>query len=124
MYIKRNGKYFLEDLRCYHLVPNKEDATEVIDFQDAESFIKYDMELKLHQVSLEDENGVIYRNYNGVWYNHDDQYVCSRCGKIDDNKNANYINSIDGKQEICYQCYDKLDIDKFEDVSLDEYNKQ
>lgn len=122
MYIKRNGKYFEECINGYNL-GTKENATECIDFNDAEAFIKYDMGLRLSQVSLEDENGS-YRNFNGIWYNTETHFICDHCNEITFIKNANYINSINGKEEICYHCYDIMDLDDFEDITLDEYNKQ
>lgn len=110
MYIKRNGKYFLEDIRCYHLVPKKEDATECIDFKDAEAYIKLDMELQLNQVSIE-WNGSIYKysDRNKEWYNHDTHYICDRCGKIDSRFNQNPVRTINGEEEICFKCLEALD---------------
>jgi hypothetical protein len=113
--VKRNGLYLVEteEFGVYRTSNNKDEAMEFTSTQDLVKYVEYELRLNIANVSVECieyvEQRSILKSHNGVWYNHDTHYICSRCGKIDNRFNLNPVCTINGEEELCFKCLEALD---------------
>ena len=128
--VKRNGMYLVEteEFGVYRTSNNKNDAMEFTSLIELEKYVEYELRLNISNVSIEQteyiEQTTTIKSHNGVFYNIETHFVCNNCGNIQKLVNANYVSTINGKEELCNSCYARLDSDEFEDITLDAYNKQ
>ena len=110
MYILHNGMYFVEGREhgTCSLTRNKDNATECIDLKDCEAHILGNMQMKLWQVAIKDEDRTL-RNVNGIWYDWDKHYQCDRCGYVYYRVSANHVNTINGEELMCGNCYTDME---------------
>ena len=128
--VKRNGMYLVEteEFGVYRTSNNKDDAMEFTSLIELEKYVEYELRLNISNVSIEQteyiEQTTTIKSHNGVFYNIATHFACNNCGNIHKLVNANYVSTINGKEELCNSCYARLDSDEFEDITLDAYNKQ
>ena len=113
--VKRNGMYLVEteEFGVYRTSNNKDDAMEFTSLIELEKYVEYELRLNISNVSIEQteyiEQTTTIKSHNGIWYNHDTHYICTRCGKIDKRTNLNPVRTINGEEELCSTCLEKLD---------------
>lgn len=109
MYILHNGMYFVEGREhgTCSLTRNKDMATEVIDFTDAEAHIKGNMVMELWRVTILDGKKR-YKYRLKQWYDWDKHYQCDRCGYVYYRVSANHVNTINGEELLCARDYEAM----------------
>jgi hypothetical protein len=114
-YVLRNGMYLVETTEhgVYGVSKSRNDAMEFSTLDELRQYTEDECKLNIANIAVEEIELIEQRNvlkcHNGVWYNHDTHYVCSRCGKIDSRFNENVVDTINGEESLCFTCLESLD---------------